>query len=288
MAFLKKYISLSLACAALILSGCGAPGPAPSGAGDSRLSITVLDTGDSDCIVLAAPGGEALVIDTGEADDAQHISDFLSSVGVSPDHPATLVLTHPHKDHIGSADALISAGFFSHVYCNYEILQYGWSQAAHNALQPAGLTAVYAGDSIPFAGGALEALSPARDADYAKENDRSLALRYVYMGKTFLFMGDCENKAEDDMIAAYGETLAADWLKAGHHGAADASKKDFLSYVQPKNAVITGDHAADPDHVSDKVLQRLGEYTANIYRTDQHGRIVTYCGADGIEIVTEK
>lgn len=91
---------------------------------------------------------------------------------------------------------------------------------------------------------------------------------------------------EADLIAAYGSQLRADFLKAGHHGAKDASSEEFLAVVQPSYAVLTGDHAADPDHVHEKVIERLEAVGAAVYRTDQDGDITVICDGNSISIQT--
>ena len=76
---------------------------APSATG--TLTATTLDTGDSDCHVIVSPDGRVMVIDAGLQDASEHICEYLHAQGI--EEIDALVLTHPHKDHIGGAAALI-------------------------------------------------------------------------------------------------------------------------------------------------------------------------------------
>ena len=61
---------------------------------------------DADCAILQS-GGSCVVIDTGEAQDAEHILELLRERQI--EKIDCLILTHPDKDHIGGAPALLDA-----------------------------------------------------------------------------------------------------------------------------------------------------------------------------------
>jgi len=75
--------------------------PPPSG---GELQIHVLDVGpvEGDSILIIAPGGKTVLIDAGDAGKGKVIIDALKRYNVQQlDY---FVATHPHPDHIGSAD----------------------------------------------------------------------------------------------------------------------------------------------------------------------------------------
>ena len=91
-------VSLALATAA----GACALRPSPSWAPPQGLRVTFLDVGQGDSALLEVPGG-AVLVDEGppEADVAGQLEDMgIRSL-------AAIVLTHPQRDHIGGAAAVL-------------------------------------------------------------------------------------------------------------------------------------------------------------------------------------
>lgn len=119
-------------------------------------------------------------------------------------------------------------------------------------------------------------------------NDSSIILRVSYQDKVFLFTGDAEREAEQAVLADYPELLAADVLKVGHHGSADATTYPFLREIMPEIAVISCGAGNAYGHPTENVLSRLRDAEVTVYRTDLHGDITI--GYDGEEwyVSTEK
>ena len=68
---------------------------------DGELSVHFLDVDQGDSILIIAPSGESMLIDTSISKMDDVIIEYLRSVGIKQlDY---LVLTHPDGDHIGSA-----------------------------------------------------------------------------------------------------------------------------------------------------------------------------------------
>src|SRR5258708_3457191 len=79
--------------------------PKPTG----ELQVHVLDVGpvEGDSILIIAPGGKSLLIDAGDAGKGKVVLDALKRYKV--DHLDYFIATHPHPDHIGGADEVLSA-----------------------------------------------------------------------------------------------------------------------------------------------------------------------------------
>ena len=101
---MKRIVAGLLTLALLVggLAGC-AREPAPEG----TLTVTVLDVGKADCILIQESAGGAMLIDTGTRESASAILEFLRARGI--DTLETLLLTHMDKDHIGGAAAILQA-----------------------------------------------------------------------------------------------------------------------------------------------------------------------------------
>src|SRR5258707_1606387 len=87
------------------LPGWGARAPKPTG----ELQVHVLDVGpvEGDSILIIAPGGKSVLIDAGAAGKGKVVLDALKRYKV--DHLDYFIATHPHPDHIGAADEVLSA-----------------------------------------------------------------------------------------------------------------------------------------------------------------------------------
>src|SRR6266571_440321 len=80
--------------------------PRPSGA---QLQVHVLDVGpiEGDSILIISPTGKSVLIDAGDKGKGKVVLDALHRYKV--EHLDYFIATHPHPDHIGGADEVISA-----------------------------------------------------------------------------------------------------------------------------------------------------------------------------------
>lgn len=284
------FLLLLVCLAAALLGGCAEPLTlSPSLTEDGLLHIITLDTGDSDAHILLTPEGGVLLVDTGLSSTYSVLKGALSRLGIA--EIDALILTHPHKDHIGGAEALLSDFSVSEIYTAPTSHSSDTLDSLLAAVDEKGipLHTVTADDMLSLGGLSLRVLSPTADAEFDEVNDESLVLSFTHGSLRFLMMGDAEKTAEKDMLRRYpADVLAADYLKAGHHGDDDASSKSFLSACQPAVAVITADREADPDHANAETLERFARVRTAVYVTDEHGAICVSSDGETLSIRTER
>ena len=79
------------------------------------LEMTSIDVGQGDSILLVTPGGRVLLVDAGGLPLWMHsdfdigeqvVSSYLWNRGI--DHIDTVVISHPHADHLGGMPAIIA------------------------------------------------------------------------------------------------------------------------------------------------------------------------------------
>ncbi len=255
---------------ALLLAGCRQ--------GPGELTLYGVQTGKSDCLVFLLPNGETLLVDTGLKDTYDQVAQVLELAGVKEIHH--LVLTHGHKDHIGGLKKLAKAYEIGTIYTNaYDKATYNDSERETIAASCGQWVRVKAGDSLSLGGVEAEILAPQRAySDEEDDNNNSLVVRLSHGDVRFLLMGDATFLIEEALLDQ-GADVAADFLKAGRHGKADANTQAFLEAVSPQVAYLTGNREDDPDSPDPGVLSRLealgvqsyvnqGEHLAICWRSD--------------------
>ena len=293
------WILLLLSCLALGFSRCQTEHPAsdplaaekaalwqtlsasrPAGDepdGQPALSVTFIDVGQGDCVLLLAPDGKAMLVDAGPSDAFPAIETALSERGVTA--LDVVIATHPHDDHIGSMAAVLNRYPVGAFYTIADEQPTGSCAAMLAALEKNGCP-VYPADAderIPWADECtVTVLNPDPDYDYGTDelNDRSVVLHVQYGDTAVLLTGDAEAAAERRMLDTYPKSmLRADVLKLGHHGSASSTTVPFFLAVDPDFAVASCGTDNDYGHPHLETLSLLYETHTAFYRTDCDGTI---------------
>ncbi len=254
--------------------------------GEPGMTLTVLEVGKADCLVLQCDG-QSMIIDGGNGEDEAYILQKLGEMDI--DRFQYLVNTHPHEDHLGSLDAVVRAYPVERAYLSpkehttraYENLLLALEERNTPVEIP------QPGDQWKLGGAVITVLSPDPDADYEGYNDWSIVLQAQYGQVRYLLMGDAETPVESDLLDS-GLDLRADVLKLGHHGSNTSSKKAFLSAVSPTWAIITCDRTEKAGEPNAKVASRLEDLAIPSLRTDLCGVITVYTDGTDIAISTER
>lgn len=142
------------------------------------------------------------------------------------------------------------------------------------------LEVLEAGNSLSLGKSRIQVLGPLEhDGDI---NNSSLVLYLVYDEVSFLFTGDMEEGSEYDLLEA---NLVPDCtvLKVAHHGSDSSSSYRFLRSALPEFAVISVGKNNSYDHPSPKVLSRLEDAGAQVFRTDFHGHVLAHSDGKTVE-----
>lgn len=283
----KKWIALLLLLS-LLLSGCAiilepAESTAPAVSGDG-LTVHFIDVGQADCALLEC-GGEYMVIDGGNKEDGQLVVSYLQAQGV--EELAAVVCTHAHEDHVGGLPSVLAVYPAKAVYAPTKTYS---SNVFDDFLyytdqQRLEVTIPRPGDSFLLGEASVTVLGPVKS--YAETNDTSIILRVDYGENSFLFTGDMEVAAENDMLdywekAGNGGICDVDVLKVGHHGSDTSTGYRFLNAVMPAYAVISVGEGNTYGHPHEEPLSRLDQAGVTLFRTDKLGSVVA--ATDGREI----
>lgn len=279
---LVMLIAVALATTAAAGCGGGAPRPpatrhVPAGPGTARikpLEMHVVDVGQGDGIVLLLPKGTTVVVDTGVESDT--MVNYLLALGIKAiDH---LIITHPHADHIGGAQAILSRMPVRKVYdpgTPHTIAMYRDYLETLLKLVDQGKTMFQkarAGDVAEFEPGVKGVFLNPGDRLPEGINDCSLVLRIAYGNVSFLLTGDIEKEAEQAVLGR-GRDIRSTVLKVAHHGSKSSSSSRFLDAVRPEVAVISVGKGNPYGYPHGEVLARLKQVGARVFRTDLSGTV---------------
>ena len=280
------------------------------------LKVVFFDVGQGDSALLILPSKKMVLIDAGgkpgyiieesegtseEKDDAAKnviIPYLTKELGLRTTEYGLrtidyFIATHPHADHYGGFVTLMENKIFPKVvydsgfekaYPLYETFLQHIKDTKAKYLIPS------VGETVDLGGGVLmKFLGPISKYKGTKsdENNSSIVLKITYQNVSFIFPGDIELEAENDLIGWRGE-LKSTVLKIAHHGSKTSTLSPFLDRVSPDIAVISSGRGNTFGHPSDETLKKLVDKNINIYRTDQNGTITLLTDGTSLKITTER
>lgn len=244
--------------------------------------VEMLDVGQGDAVVLGL-GGETWLVDAGDAAPfdrgARVVVPHLRRQGVR--RLRGVVLTHPHRDHIGGAASVLQALHVDTLYV--AAISSGDSAYVRlrRLLPHVPVRPLARGDRLTLArGGTARVLWPDSSSTAALDcNDRSLVLWATVPGAPDLLLtGDLEEPGEHLLLerqAADLAPLAARFvvLKAAHHGSATSSREPFLDRIRPDVALVSAGERNRYGHPAASTLEALRRRDCVVLRTDRGGAV---------------
>lgn len=259
-----------------------------------RLSVTFLDVGQGDSMLIVFPLGKTMLLDSGgrltfgrkEESDGQDEIFVEDRIGIAESAvmPALwhrgikrldwIVASHGDADH---------AEGFADIIRSFEIGQAVRAAAAANeadmfdqTVRVAGLPlwCLRRGDLFEIDGVRVEVVSPVGDESslVMSGNNQSLVLRLTFGQRSFLLTGDIEKGTEARLVAD-GIDLQADVLKVAHHGSRTSTIAEFLDRVKPRHAVVSVAEPSPYGHPHPEVVDRLQSSGVHLWRTSRCGAI---------------
>jgi competence protein ComEC len=244
----------------------------PSG---GRLTVTVMDVGQGDAILIESPAGQRILVDGGPSGRA--ISEALGRETPFWDKGIDLVvLTHPEEDHLNGLVTVLERYDVKEVLASPVESDSAAYDAWRGAVENEGAPYYEAAPGEWFdlgRGARLEVLGPPTEPVEGGEddlNDNSVVLRLTWDEVSFLLTGDLETAGEEALLDE-GADLRSTVLKVAHHGSAYGTGEPLLAAVHPAVAVISVGADNSYGQPSPRVLQRLED--SLVYRTDLNGRV---------------
>lgn len=232
------------------------------------------DVGHGDAHVLETPDRKFAVIDTASTSTVNPLLDFLHCRGADRIH--TLVLSHPHWDHIGGATELIQQfsvekiwkpGVSHPTQLHRQLLEQIKNKNIPVHTKRRGDT----GMLLPTA--RAEILNPAPPLT-GNLNQDSLAFLIDVQPSGIAFMADVTAPLETKIYPKSGWSRVG-LLKVAHHGDRKGTTGRLLDRMKPMTAVISAPlPQEDPwGYPHEEVFNRLKNEGTRIYWTGEEGTI---------------
>jgi competence protein ComEC len=250
---------------------------------DPGLKITFLDVGEGEAIVLQH-GNDTALIDSGNPLTGRKVLSFLEQQKIQT--LSHVFITHPHLDHMGGIFHLLPTIEMTNKYDNGQEIpsQPDISRWYAEAFRSSDYRALVSGDSISIGSISLTAFNPPEEGG-GSANQQSLVLLLQHGSVRMLFMADADKKVEKRLLNS-GVNVKARLLKVGHHGASDASSREFLAAVDPLYAVVSINKDNIRSYPSPDVIDQLGEQGIQLFTTYNEGDISFVSDGKNLSIVT--
>lgn len=236
----------------------------------SEMQVHFIDVGQGDSSLITCDG-HAMLIDAGDNNKGTTVQLYLKKQGVKKlDY---LILTHPDADHIGGADVIVTKFDIENVFMSSFTKDNKTYNELIDALDYKSIkwSTPTVGDTYSLGSAKFTIIAP--NNNYSDPNNSSVGLVLRNGDNGFLFTGDAEEDAENDILANE-ISIDVDVYQVGHHGSRTASSKALLNAVTPTWAVISCGEDNTYGHPHAEILNNFRTMGIKVFRTDEQGSII--------------
>jgi competence protein ComEC len=252
----------------------------PSG----NISIKMLNIGQGDAILIKT-SEQTILIDTG---DIESDSQAMLRKELDKNHIKKIdkvILSHPHADHIGGMEVLLSGAYqVGTIYDNGMLSKSKIYLNYRNKAKALGIEhkTLKAGDVLDFGNGAsFKVLWPTASLQEqgkikgyeSSPNNESIVGKLIFGSFSMLFTGDVEQEAEAQILKNYSAALKSTILKSPHHGSKTSSSLSFLNAVHPEACLISCGAGNKYGHPHEVTLNKYQKIHAKVFITKDQGTI---------------
>lgn len=261
-----------------------------------KLTVTFLNVGQGDSILIQTPSNKNILIDGGSYPmewsnfnaGKQVILPFLRKKRIKK--LDFVIATHPHLDHIGGLievtnripiDKFIDSGLSTTSVIYENLLSIIEKKEINYQIAKKGI--LFKDENL-----SLELFSPIPGDLTPDLNENSITAKLTYKNISFLFTGDIMKIAEDYYVSKFNDKLQSTILKVAHHGSSSSSTEAFLKAVSADIAIITCGKNNPFGFPTKSTIKRLEKLNIEVIRTDEAGHISISTDGNEYNIYTQK
>lgn len=273
----RPALAVAMVVVALLI-GIACMGGGQAGAPPQEFTVSILDVGQGDAILIQDPEGATILIDGGPGSS---VTDRLQESGVTK--LDAVILSHPHADHLAGLASVIDKYPVAAVYDAGSPSSSPLYRDFLKLIQEKGIaySVLRQGRVLSFGELVMQVLSPGERQSEDDMNANSIVIAASFRGLDILCPGD----AEGNVLAAL-DLPQVEVFKVGHHGSRDGQLKPVLDAIRPRVAVISAGTGNSYGHPAEDTLAKLKVAGAETYRTDTQGTVRVILAGGHMEVQT--
>lgn len=239
------------------------------------LSVSFLDVGQGDAILIKTPDGFEMLVDGGR--DSSVLRELAKQRPFFDKKIDVMVSTHPDLDHIAGLVDVLKRYQVTTILMTENEGESGAAAAFAAAAPEEGAQIIFADAGQVLQLGQqvyMQVFSPIGDESKVESNSASIVLRVVYGNTSFMLTGDAPQEIEDYLVRTYGAQLDSDVLKLGHHGSKTSTSDLWLDTVTPQYAVVSAGIDNRYGHPHQDVMQRVFKRNIQTSHTGTDGTVI--------------
>lgn len=243
-----------------------------------EVTITTLDVGLGQAVVVSTPGGHRWLVDGAGGSRTFDRGEALVAPSLTYGRPPRLdgvFMSHPDADHSYGLPFILSRFDAGTFFTNGALPRRGsrTGEYMRQVLDEEKITpdVLVAGDVVDLGGGAsFEVVHPADGFSNSHANEKSLVLRLLWHGQPLaLLPGDVESDGIDSLLQS-GRRVSAEVLVLPHHGSKTSFVPAFYAAVSPDLAVSSNGYLNRYGFPHRIVREGIG---VPLYTTGESGQI---------------
>ena len=259
------------------------------------LTVTMLDIGQGDSILIRTSAGTTYLIDCGSTTEKEiakyRVIPAMKSMGLR--RIDYCVMTHPDKDHISGFEEMFEMEPADRLPIRYfvmpDIKDPGEAyRTIEDEAQKSGAKVLKISEGQCFRDGETEisCIHPGKDFRAEDVNEYSVVLELKYRKFKALFTGDIQGDGEERIVRKLADEGPVSVLKVAHHGSKNSTPEELLSELHPAIALISAGENNTYGHPHRETIERLKNIHTKICTTIESGAITVKTDGEKMEIKT--